>query len=80
VTGGPGGLACLEIWLQGQEPSGAIWALPMWASRQIEGMRVYSLNTFTNTPSDAQNIVSELSPSPTAYHSATANQFHSDVS
>jgi hypothetical protein len=37
VTGGPGGLACLEIWPQGQEPSGAIWALPMWAPGQIEG-------------------------------------------
>ena len=40
VTGGPGGLTCLEIWPQGQEPSGAIWALPMWAPGQIEGMRV----------------------------------------
>jgi hypothetical protein len=38
--GGPGGLTCLEIWPQGQEPSGAIWALPMWAPGQIEGMRV----------------------------------------
>jgi hypothetical protein len=28
------------IWLQGQEPSGAIWALPLWAPRQIEGVRV----------------------------------------
>jgi hypothetical protein len=35
-----GGFACLEIWHQGQEPSGAIWALPMWAPGQIEGMRV----------------------------------------
>jgi hypothetical protein len=39
-------VACLEIWPQGQEPSewglvsGAIWALPMWAPGQIEGMRV----------------------------------------
>jgi hypothetical protein len=39
VTGGPGGLTCLEIWPQGQEPSGAIWTLPMWAPGQIEGMR-----------------------------------------
>jgi hypothetical protein len=29
-----------SVWLQGQEPSGAIWALPMWAPGQIEGMRV----------------------------------------
>jgi hypothetical protein len=43
VTGGPGGLASLEIWPQGQEPSGAIWALPMWAPGQIEGMRVGGL-------------------------------------
>jgi hypothetical protein len=34
-------LTCLEIWPQaGQEPSGTIWALPMWAPGQIEGMRV----------------------------------------
>jgi hypothetical protein len=30
--------------------------------------------------SGAQNIVSELSSSPTAYHGAPANQFHSDAS
>jgi hypothetical protein len=40
----------------------------------------YSLSTFTNTSSDAQNIVWALSSSPTAYHGAPANQFHSDVS
>jgi hypothetical protein len=33
----------------------------------------YSVNTFTNTSFDAQNIVSELLPSPEAYHGATAN-------
>jgi hypothetical protein len=43
VTGGPGALACLEIWPQGQEPSGVIWALPTWAPGQIEGMRVGGL-------------------------------------
>jgi hypothetical protein len=32
--------ACLGAWLQGQEPSGAIWALCMWAPGQIGGMRV----------------------------------------
>jgi hypothetical protein len=36
--------------------------------------------TFTDTFSDAQNIVSELPSRPAACHSAPANQFHSDVS
>jgi hypothetical protein len=39
----------------------------------------YSFNTFTNTSSDAQNIVSELLPSPKAYHGTPANQLHPDA-
>jgi hypothetical protein len=38
---------------------------------------VYSFNTFTYTSFDAQNIVSELLPSPKAYHGAPANHNHS---
>jgi hypothetical protein len=40
----------------------------------------YSFNTFTNTSFDAQNIVSELLPSPKAYHGAPGNQLHPDAS
>jgi hypothetical protein len=38
------------------------------------------VNGFTNTSFDAQNIVSELLPSPKAYHGAPANQLHPDAS
>jgi hypothetical protein len=41
---------------------------------------VYSFNTFTNNTFDAQNVVSELLPSPKAYHGAPANQLHPDAS
>jgi hypothetical protein len=41
----------------------------------------YSFNTLiTSTSFDAQNIVSELLPSPKAYHGASAIQLHPDVS
>jgi hypothetical protein len=40
----------------------------------------HSFNAFTNTSFDAQNIVSELLPSPRAYHGAPANQLHPDAS
>jgi hypothetical protein len=41
----------------------------------------YSFNAFTNTSFDAQNIVSELLPSPKAYHGAPAShQLHPDAS
>jgi hypothetical protein len=41
----------------------------------------YSVNTFTDTSCDAQNIVSELLPSPNAYHGAPAKrQLHPDAS
>jgi hypothetical protein len=36
----------------------------------------YSFIAFTNTSFDAQNIVSELLPSPKACHGAPAKQFH----
>jgi hypothetical protein len=40
----------------------------------------YSFSTFTNTSFDAQNIVSELLPSPKAYHGAPAKPLHPDAS
>jgi hypothetical protein len=40
----------------------------------------YSFNAFANTSFDAQNIVSELLPSPKAYHGAPAKQLHPDAS
>jgi hypothetical protein len=48
-------LACLEIWLQGQEPSGTIWALPMWAPGQIEGMRVGGVSAEEATEPHSQS-------------------------
>jgi hypothetical protein len=47
-------VACLEIWPQGQEPSGAIWALPMWAPGQIEGMRVGGVSAEETTEPHSQ--------------------------
>jgi hypothetical protein len=53
VTGGPGGCLPRDL-AQGQEPSGAIWTLPMWAPGQIEGMRVGGVSTEEATEPHSQ--------------------------
>jgi hypothetical protein len=76
VTGGPGGLACLEIWLQGQEPSGAIWALPMWAPRQIEGMRVGGVSTEEATEPHSQRKATAVRSKTHSPAKAEVNHVH----
>jgi hypothetical protein len=53
VTGGPGGCLPRDL-VPGQEPSGAIWTLPMWAPGQIEGMRVGGVSAEESTEPHSQ--------------------------
>jgi hypothetical protein len=76
VTGGPGGLACLEIWPQGQEPSGAIWALPMWAPGQIEGMRVGGVSAEKATEPHSQRKATAVRSKTQSPAEAAVNHAH----
>jgi hypothetical protein len=55
-------------------------SVTIFSRSTIQQQRTPLINTFTTISFDAQNIVSELLPSPKAYHGAPANQLHPDAS
>ena len=71
-----GGFACLEIWHQGQEPSGAIWALPMWAPGQIEGMRVGGVSAEEATEPHSQRKATAVRSKTHSPAKAAVNHVH----
>jgi hypothetical protein len=71
-----GGFACLEIWHQGQEPSGSIWALPMWAPGQIEGMRVGGVSAEEATEPHSQRKATAVRSTTQSPAKAAVNHVH----
>ena len=78
VTGGPGGLPASRSGsrLQGQEPSGAIWTLPMWAPGQIEGMRVGGVSAEEATEPHSQRKATAVRSKTHSPAKAAVNHVH----